>query len=269
MRLSLKVTEGPEAGREVVVEAGDSLIVGRASEAGLSIENDGELSRLHFSIIPEGDGFKVKDLNSANGTDLNGKPVQLAPLIDGDKIAAGVSHFNVEIEGLLEGPQIALDQTAVFERPELPPTGGRKPLGDAAEVDPATRAVILVVISGPHKGSQYVIDRGHAAVVGRAPEANIHLEMDDELSKVHFSIAFKHDRIKLKDLGSANGTLVNKRLVKNVHLRNGDFIEAGASKFHLQHQHVPLDEDFEEDNAALSDDFRHLKDTHIIDMNEL
>jgi pSer/pThr/pTyr-binding forkhead associated (FHA) protein len=249
MRLYLRVTEGPEHGREAMIEAGESLIVGRASEAGMFLGGDAELSRLHFSIIPHEGTFAVKDLNSANGTELNGEEIQWAPLKDGDRILAGLTGFTVLVEGILGAPTAP---TAIQRKPR------------ELDVGPAIRAVILVVISGPHKGDQHVIDRGTAAVIGRAEEATIRLDEDDELSKVHFSVAFKGKHLTLKDLGSVNGTKVNKERVEKTRLHSGDVIEAGSSKIHLQYQRNPLDDDFEEDDAANAGDFRHLTDTHII-----
>ena len=101
MRLYLRVTEGPENGREAMIEAGESLIVGRASEASMFLGGDAELSRLHFSIIPHEGTFAVKDLNSANGTELNGEEIQWARLKDGDRIMAGLTGFTVFVEGIL------------------------------------------------------------------------------------------------------------------------------------------------------------------------
>ncbi len=262
MRLYLRVTEGPEHGREAMIEAGESLIVGRASEAGMFLGGDAELSRLHFSIIPHEGAFAVKDLNSANGTELNGEEIQWAPLKDGDRILAGLTGFTVLVEGILGASNPALDQTVQLEQPAAPTAIQRKQKD--LDVGPAIRAVILVVISGPHKGDQHVIDRGTAAVIGRAEEATIRLDEDDELSKVHFSVAFKGEHLTLKDLGSVNGTKVNKERVEKTRLHSGDVIEAGSSKIHLQYQRNPLDDDFEEDDAANAGDFRHLTDTHII-----
>jgi pSer/pThr/pTyr-binding forkhead associated (FHA) protein len=262
MRLYLRVTEGPENGREAIIEAGESLIVGRASEASMFLGGDAELSRLHFSIIPHEGTFAVKDLNSANGTELNGEEIQWAPLKDGDRIMAGLTGFTVFVEGILGAPNRALDQTVQLVQPAAP-TAIHRTKKDL-DVGPAIRAVILVVISGPHKGDQHLIDRGTAAVIGRAEEATIQLDEDDELSKVHFSVAFKGKHLTLKDLGSVNGTKVNKVRVEKTRLHSGDVIEAGSSKIHVQYQRNPLDDDFEEDDAAAAGDFRHLTDTHMI-----
>lgn len=63
--------------------------VGRAAGADFSI--DGALiSRIHcrFTASPGGD-LEVRDLDSTNGTFVNGKRVQIAQLASGDRIQIG------------------------------------------------------------------------------------------------------------------------------------------------------------------------------------
>jgi hypothetical protein len=55
------------------------------------------MSGLHFVIECEEDVCRVRDLNSRNGTLLNGERITEASLKDGDKIRAGQSHFVVHI----------------------------------------------------------------------------------------------------------------------------------------------------------------------------
>jgi diguanylate cyclase (GGDEF)-like protein len=65
--------------------------------------NDAKASRLHASIVTEVDPnsgttlFKVRDLNSTNGTMLNGRPVTEAVLNHGDKILIGSQLFRFEL----------------------------------------------------------------------------------------------------------------------------------------------------------------------------
>jgi len=65
--------------------------------------NDAKASRLHASIVTEVDPnsgrtlFKVRDLNSTNGTLLNGRPVTEAVLNHGDKILIGGQLFRFEL----------------------------------------------------------------------------------------------------------------------------------------------------------------------------
>ena len=51
--------------------------------------HDTEVSRLHASIQTADDGFSLTDRNSSNGTFVNGKPVTVHRLVDGDQIQLG------------------------------------------------------------------------------------------------------------------------------------------------------------------------------------
>ncbi len=47
------------------------------------------VSRLHCQLIATDDALQVKDLDSTNGTFVNGKRVQTAELKDGDRLGVG------------------------------------------------------------------------------------------------------------------------------------------------------------------------------------
>ena len=78
------------------------VTLGRALDAHVRI-NDQKASRLHACISTEVDPhsgttvFKVKDLNSTNGTMVNGRPVSEAVLNHGDKILVGNQLFRFEL----------------------------------------------------------------------------------------------------------------------------------------------------------------------------
>ena len=66
-----------------------SLVVGRSKNVDLQLD-DASVSRRHASIVLEQGVWRLVDLGSANGTDLNGRPVSAATaLADGDTIAFG------------------------------------------------------------------------------------------------------------------------------------------------------------------------------------
>ena len=66
-----------------------SLVVGRGKNVDLQLD-DASVSRRHASIVLEQGVWRLVDLGSANGTDLNGRPVSAATaLADGDTIAFG------------------------------------------------------------------------------------------------------------------------------------------------------------------------------------
>ncbi len=68
------------------------VAVGRGEAADLVI-SDATLSRRHFLIVPEAGHYVVKDLNSQNGTFVDGQPAQGTRLHHHDCIAAGRSLF--------------------------------------------------------------------------------------------------------------------------------------------------------------------------------
>lgn len=80
----------------------DLVTIGRALDADIRL-NDSKASRLHAQITVEPDistgisRFQIKDLGSTNGTLVNGEPVKIALLNDGDKILIGDHLFRFEM----------------------------------------------------------------------------------------------------------------------------------------------------------------------------
>jgi predicted component of type VI protein secretion system len=66
----------------------DGFVLGRVTGCDLVID-DGKCSRRHARICVEGSVVEIEDLQSSNGTLLNGKPVQRRMLRDGDQIQIG------------------------------------------------------------------------------------------------------------------------------------------------------------------------------------
>ena len=95
----------------------DKNIVGRDPESDIVID-DIEISRNHLVITRERETFQIEDLNSTNGTFLNGKKIKKQTVIkNGDLISLGENHvleFVVEkIDEVTEPSQ--LDQEEPLE----------------------------------------------------------------------------------------------------------------------------------------------------------
>ena len=91
----------------VPVGAHRELILGRAPSAAIRFDahRDDEVGRQHARIEPEGgrDGFRLVDLDSRNGTFLNGARLTgPAPLRSGDvvRLGTGGPEFEIQIEPL-------------------------------------------------------------------------------------------------------------------------------------------------------------------------
>jgi hypothetical protein len=91
-RLELKLQpmlileSGVHVGQQLVVECPET-VVGR-EDASITID-DPTLSGRHFAIEEQGHEFFLRDLESTNGTFLNGHAVRSAKLESGDRIRAG------------------------------------------------------------------------------------------------------------------------------------------------------------------------------------
>jgi two-component system cell cycle response regulator len=86
-RACLVVIAGQNVGEMYRIE-GPETVLGRASNATVRLADDG-ISRRHARIYQDGSILYIEDLKSANGTVVNGTPIDTQALQDGDKIRLG------------------------------------------------------------------------------------------------------------------------------------------------------------------------------------
>lgn len=90
-------------------------------------------------------------------------------------------------------------------------------------------SALLVVLKGPGSGARFLL-KDDRCVAGRNPDSNIFLD-DITVSRAH--VLFRKDQgsFIIEDLGSLNGTYVNRQLLKQpIVLRNGDEVQIGKFK---------------------------------------
>ncbi|GLP76616.1 hypothetical protein TUM20983_37260 [Mycobacterium antarcticum] len=90
-------------------------------------------------------------------------------------------------------------------------------------------AAILVVTRGPNAGSRFSLEKT-AASAGRHPDSDIVLD-DATVSRRHAEFRWNGDALRVLDVGSLNGTYVNRELIDTAVLVHGDELRIG--KFHL------------------------------------
>ena len=86
MQVNLKVLAGPYKGRIFSFTQHDSFLIGRSRDAHLYLPDDRYFSRNHCLLEINPPRSFLRDLNSTNGTFVNGRRVAHAFLNDGDRI---------------------------------------------------------------------------------------------------------------------------------------------------------------------------------------
>src|SRR6202034_2277687 len=113
---------------------------------------------------------------------------------------------------------------------DLAEESGDESADDAAALDllPAGPG-LLVVRRGPNAGSRFLLD-SDLTLVGRHPDSDIFLD-DVTVSRRHAEFYRSGSRFTVRDVGSLNGTYVNRERIEETDLTGGDEVQVG--KFRL------------------------------------
>ena len=87
---------------------------------------------------------------------------------------------------------------------------------------------LLVVRRGPNAGSRYVLEH-EVTRAGRHPASDIFLD-DITVSRRHADFVHQAGGYEVRDVGSLNGTYVNRERTDSAALSNGDEVQIGKFK---------------------------------------
>lgn len=119
--------------------------------------------------------------------------------------------------------------------PEAQDTG---PIPVVAGLSGLTRGMSVIVVQrGPEIGQRFELS-GSRLTVGRSAESDIMLD-DVTVSRHHAEFVADGEGWVVVDMGSLNGTYVNRSSVERRPLTSGDLIQIG--KFRLQYLHADED----------------------------
>lgn len=164
----------------------------------LGLLEDAQAARVRFCVDRRGVWLTVAE--GARGVHVNGREVQrMAMLRVGD--AVYVDGVEMRVVGK--------------EPPELPGAALHEAASDATG-DPR---VVLRGVGGQYHGRSFTLE--HPRLVGRSSDADIRID-DPTFADRHARLDLVGDRIVLRDLGSAEGTLVNGEPMRDALLRPGD-----------------------------------------------
>jgi pSer/pThr/pTyr-binding forkhead associated (FHA) protein len=111
-------------------------------------------------------------------------------------------------------------------------TGELRPV----DIEPvAAEGAALVIRSGGGRAGETFAVQGERMTVGRSPDAEVFLD-DVTVSRNHALLVRRRDGLYIDDLGSLNGTYVNRRRIESHKLVDGDELQVGKYKLtYLEH----------------------------------
>jgi pSer/pThr/pTyr-binding forkhead associated (FHA) protein len=99
---------------------------------------------------------------------------------------------------------------------------------DLDEMVEAEGAVLVIRAGGGRSGESFTIDDDRMSI-GRTPDASLFLD-DVTVSRNHALLVRRRAGLYIDDLGSLNGTYVNRRRIESHQLADGDEIQIGKYK---------------------------------------
>ena len=128
------------------------------------------------------------------------------------------AHFCAKCGAALVVPEEG-ESTEAFAAPEVPES--LDPIEDLG----VQGAALIVRSGGGRSGEAFALEDG-STTIGRSPECAIFLD-DVTVSRKHAVLEKDGDHWQLEDLGSLNGTFVNRERVEAAELRDGDELQIG------------------------------------------
>ena len=165
----------------------------------------------------------LRDLNSTNGTTLNGRRVTDAVIRPGDFIHVGNSQVLLS-EAQQSPGHVAAGAYSYQPPPPQPPRRERYP----NRLESAPRTYSLQVTSGQSAGVSVSFSRG-SVTVGRDPSSDLRVN-DMQVSRSHVRLTHDGREVVLRDMHSTNGTTLNGSPVTEAVIRPGDVIGIGESQ---------------------------------------
>lgn len=209
----LIVRRGPHPGR-VYELTKDVISIGRGSKNDIIID-DNDVSREHCRLVRSAENYELHDINSTNGTFVNGQ-----------RVTAGRELHSGQMIEL--GEMITLEYQRDMSALDSSTENDYAPnLSKVAPVTPSDSYALVVEI-GPNPRRIYTLKIDNVTI-GRDLSNDIVVQ-DPEVSRWHLQLFRNPDGYSVKDMGSTNGTVLNgMRLTGTKPLKVFDTLELGTA----------------------------------------
>lgn len=241
-------------GSEHEHEISGELKIGRQEGTNDLILTEGGVSRRHATFLEEGGKVLVRDESSANGTFVDGQRIsEPTPLTSKSEVLLGEYSIRLKAPARAARKSAARDAEAPVGLADEAPSATRampsakrsagagassltrrpRPGASAGASAPPPAGLVLKGLTGPWANQKFPVQG--KITVGRQAPAAVVLE-DDSVSRRHAEVELTPGGVMLRDLGSANGTLVNGEPVgtEQVALQLGDTVSFGMVEVVLE-----------------------------------
>jgi len=190
---------------------------------------EADLDIRHCSISVRGSQLIVHDAETHMGTFLDGQKITDAPVGEGVhllRVGAALVSIEPTSESGVKVEAMQLDINDILDENDIEAVRRR-----LLEDDGGEKRTMLICIEGALAGQEFEIPPT-GLVVGREG----HVRVPDEfLSRKHFEVAPDSEGvIRVRDLGSRNGTFLNTLPASNTKVQTGDEIRAGTNRFRIE-----------------------------------
>lgn len=226
--------------------------IGRDTSNDIIIDEEG-VGSFHAELqVEDDDRIFLTDAGTPGGTRVNGKPIKArTQLRANDCIHIG------EVELSLLDPKEQLQQAGndAEATAMTPALQGLDAGGKDKAADSATEGWLLRARTGSLVGKEYPVPGHDRLIIGRSKNCDVVLP-SNHVSRQHAQLYFHAGQLWVKDLGSSNGTFVNRKKVQEGVVHGGDELRFDTLVFEVI---APEGNEREEDTtqfraAAISDD---------------
>ena len=197
-----------------------SVTLGRATTNDIVLD-EGRVSRSHARLECSPSGCQIVDLDSSNGTRVNGLRVERAPLEAGDVVGIGSAQLRYASGAIVEDAGLTVldteaDLDKCIECESLP-------------MSVSETGIPRLVVFTTGRTWELPLDAVDRVTIGRTDENQIVLE-HTKVSRRHAEVVRKGDSFLLRDLGSTNGTWLQGERVGEAFLQNSDVFRIGEAQ---------------------------------------
>lgn len=202
-------------GRKAAIWLVDSRYsIGRDSSNDIIIDQEG-VGNFHAELqVEDDDRIFITDAGSLNGTSVNGKRIKGRTQLRANDV---ISIYTVELK--LSDPKEELQPAGTDAATAISPAlqglqSSASPAGEGSGWK-------LTAKTGSLLGKSYSLPVGKPLIIGRSKNCDIVLP-SNHVSRQHAEVRVDQGKLYVKDLGSSNGTYVNRKKVQEGIVNPGD-----------------------------------------------